>query len=60
MVHTEPTLDIRNSKEREQYFLALYEQTFPMVAKFVAHRGGSFHDAKDISRILFLFFMRRG
>src|SRR5215216_5678904 len=48
MTRTEPTLDIRNPKAREQFFMELYEETFPHVAKFVAHRGGSFQDAKDI------------
>jgi DNA-directed RNA polymerase specialized sigma24 family protein len=35
-------------EEREQLFFELYEIAFPKVAKFVANRGGSFQDAKDI------------
>ena len=35
-------------EEREQLFFELYKMTFPKVAKFVANRGGSFLDAKDI------------
>src|SRR3989337_2366974 len=59
MVHTEPVLDIRNPKEREQYFFTLYEETFPLVAKFVAHRGGSFQDAKDIFQDSLIIFYEK-
>ena len=40
--------DIRIPEEREQLFKELYEVAFPKVAKFVANRGGSFEDARDI------------
>lgn len=40
--------DIHHPREREQIFLELYEDIFPKVATFVAHRGGSLQDAKDI------------
>ena len=42
------THNIHNAIEREQLFLELYEDVFPKVARFVAHRGGSLQDAKDI------------
>ena len=48
MPATEIMLDIHISEEREQFFTALYEDTFPTVAKFIANRGGSFQDSKDI------------
>jgi DNA-directed RNA polymerase specialized sigma24 family protein len=59
MVHTEAALDIRNSQEREQYFFRLYEETFPAVAKFVANRGGSFQDAKDIFQDSLVIFYEK-
>jgi DNA-directed RNA polymerase specialized sigma24 family protein len=42
------SLDIRVTEERVLLFAQLYEETFPKVAKFVANRGGTFDDAKDI------------
>jgi DNA-directed RNA polymerase specialized sigma24 family protein len=48
MVAIETDLNIHIHQEREQLFTQLYEDTFPKVAKFVANRGGSFQDAKDI------------
>ena len=48
MIETETILNILIPEEREQLFLRLYECAFPKVAKFVANRGGSFQDAKDI------------
>ena len=47
-METEITYNILVEAEREALFLQLYESAFPKVAKFVANRGGSFHDAKDI------------
>ncbi|HEX6224430.1 MAG TPA: hypothetical protein VFZ52_08470, partial [Chryseolinea sp.] len=40
--------DIRIPEERTQLFTQLYEEAFPKVAKFVANRGGTFDDARDI------------
>lgn len=34
--------------ERKVLFMHLYQQAFPLVAKFVRDRGGSFEEAKDI------------
>jgi DNA-directed RNA polymerase specialized sigma24 family protein len=34
--------------ERKALFMQLYKQAFPLVAKFVSERGGSFDEAKDI------------
>lgn len=33
---------------REKAFEQLYEEAFPLVARFVSRMGGTFHDAKDI------------
>ena len=40
--------DIRIPEERTLLFTQLYEEAFPKVAKFVANRGGTFDDARDI------------
>jgi DNA-directed RNA polymerase specialized sigma24 family protein len=42
------SLDIHLPDERALLFEQLYEETFPSVARFVANRGGTFDDAKDI------------
>ncbi|MBW4888448.1 sigma-70 family RNA polymerase sigma factor [Mucilaginibacter sp. HMF5004] len=34
--------------EREELFISLYKKVFPAAAKYIARRGGSFDDAKDI------------
>jgi DNA-directed RNA polymerase specialized sigma24 family protein len=34
--------------EREELFTGLYKRVFPAAAKYIARRGGSFDDAKDI------------
>lgn len=48
MVALEIRSDLRLSEERKHMFAQLYEHAFPKVAIFVAHRGGSFEDAKDV------------
>ena len=48
MTEIQSSLDIRVAEERALLFGQLYEETFPKVAKFVANRGGTFDDAKDI------------
>lgn len=45
---TEIMYDVHIEEEREQLFTQLYEGTFSQVARFVANRGGSFQDSKDI------------
>lgn len=59
MTRAEPTLDIRNPKEREQLFIELYEEAFPKVARFIAHRRGSFQDAKDIFHDAMVIFYEK-
>jgi DNA-directed RNA polymerase specialized sigma24 family protein len=59
MIKTEVALDIRSRNEREQYFFKLYEETFPSVARFVAQRGGSFQDAKDIFQDSLVIFYEK-
>jgi DNA-directed RNA polymerase specialized sigma24 family protein len=34
--------------ERKALFIHLYQQAFPLVAKYVGHMGGSFEEAKDV------------
>ncbi len=34
--------------QREELFISLYKKAFPAVAKYVARRGGTFDDAKDV------------
>ena len=48
MTEIQSSLDIRIPEERLQVFTQLYEEAFPNVAKFVANRGGTFDDARDI------------
>ena len=48
MIDTEPAINNVMTNERQMWFEQLYEDVFPLVAKFVAKRGGSFEDAKDI------------
>lgn len=48
MIDTKQTANNTVTDERQAWFTGLYEDVFPMVAKFVAKRGGSFDDAKDV------------
>jgi DNA-directed RNA polymerase specialized sigma24 family protein len=48
MTEIQNSLDIKIPEERVLLFTQLYEELFPSVAKFVANRGGTFDDAKDI------------
>lgn len=41
-------LQVNNKQSREQTFTALYQKTFPVVARYVAKMGGSFDQAKDV------------
>ncbi|PJJ80073.1 RNA polymerase sigma factor [Mucilaginibacter auburnensis] len=36
------------TQSREVFFVALYKKTFPAVARYVARRGGSLDEARDI------------
>ncbi len=35
-------------KARETFFLRLYQKAFPITAKYISQRGGTFDEAKDI------------
>ena len=48
MTEIQNSLDIKIPEERMLLLSQLYEEVFPHVAKFVANRGGTFDDAKDI------------
>src|SRR5580698_6423439 len=39
---------INHTLKREEFFIELYKKAFPIVAKFIANRGGNFNEAKDI------------
>lgn len=43
-------------EDRARLFEELYESTFPVVARFVSGRNGSFQDAKDIFQDALLIF----
>src|SRR5688500_9999728 len=59
MTQIATSLDIRNSKDREHLFRELYEETFAKVATLVAHRGGSFQDAKDVFHDALVIFYEK-
>lgn len=39
---------ITNTAERETFFIKLYKSAFPVVARYISKRGGSFDEAKDV------------
>lgn len=39
---------LKTPQHREAFFIGLYKKVFPAVAAYVAKRGGSFDEAKDI------------
>ena len=45
---TQPIEIEEHVAERKAIFMHLYQQAFPLVAKFVRDRGGSFEEAKDV------------
>jgi DNA-directed RNA polymerase specialized sigma24 family protein len=45
---SESSVIVEAARERERLFIALYEEAFPVVARYNARRGGSFEDAKDV------------
>jgi DNA-directed RNA polymerase specialized sigma24 family protein len=46
MTHTMEIEDV--AAERKTLFMQLYQQAFPLVAKYVHSMGGSFEEAKDV------------
>jgi DNA-directed RNA polymerase specialized sigma24 family protein len=48
MTAFEPEVSTRMPLSRQRRIEQLYEDVFPIVARFVASRGGSFDDARDI------------
>jgi DNA-directed RNA polymerase specialized sigma24 family protein len=42
------TMEKDKVAERERLFIDLYKSTFPLVAKYVAGKSGSFEEAKDL------------
>jgi DNA-directed RNA polymerase specialized sigma24 family protein len=45
---TQAMVIAEKAEERKVLFMRLYQQAFPLVAKFVRERGGSFEEAKDV------------
>lgn len=41
-------LYLRETEEKEKELLLLYKKAFPVVARFIKKRGGTYEDAKDI------------
>ena len=54
----ELTSDVREADHKLR-LTRLYEDTFPFVAKFIAKRGGSFEDAKDIFHDALVIFYEK-
>ncbi len=42
------SIPVHSREEREQQLLELYKTTFPMVARFISKRGGTFEQSKDV------------
>jgi DNA-directed RNA polymerase specialized sigma24 family protein len=59
MILKKSTYAIHDPKERELMFMELYQNTFPKVARFVANRGGSFQDVKDIFQDSLVIFYEK-
>lgn len=47
-MYMEHTYRLSTAEERESFFIGLYKKVFPAVAQYVAKRGGTADDAKDI------------
>ncbi len=45
--------------EREKAFIALYQQAFPAVAKYVSKMGGTFDEAKDVFQDALVIYYER-
>ncbi|MFI5159699.1 MAG: RNA polymerase sigma factor [Sphingobacteriales bacterium] len=45
---TENQIIGKSAADREKFFIKLYKEVFPAVAKYVSKRGGTFDEAKDI------------
>jgi len=41
-------ISLKNSEQREAFFIALYKSAFPKIAAYIRKRGGSLEDANDI------------
>ncbi len=50
---------IETSVSRDANIEQLYEQVFPIVAKFVSNAGGSFDDAKDVFHDALIIFLEK-
>lgn len=59
MVAIDARVKLSYPQEREKMFYELYEQAFPLVAKFVSRMGGSFQDAKDIFQDSLVLFYEK-
>lgn len=50
---------VHDPQEREQQFVELYRRLFPTVAQYVAKRGGTFDEAKDIFQDAVVIFYEK-
>ena len=57
MIHT--TLLTSATQEREVLFIRLYQQAFPLVAKYISQRGGTLEEAKDVFHDALIIYYER-
>ena len=50
---------ITNFAQREPLFIKLYKTAFPVIARYVSKRGGSFEEAKDIFQEAVMIFYEK-
>ncbi|WP_205511377.1 RNA polymerase sigma factor [Longitalea arenae] len=48
-----------HATERRALFMQLYQQAFPLVAKYVRNRGGSFDEARDLFQDALLIYYEK-
>lgn len=54
------TLQVETAlKEREALFIKLYKTSFPLIAKYVSRKGGSFEQAKDVFQDALLIYYEK-
>nr|WKN38129.1 hypothetical protein K4G66_05370 [Tunicatimonas sp. TK19036] len=57
MKHT--TLFTSAGQQRETLFIRLYQQAFPLVAKYISQRGGTLDEAKDVFHDALIIYYER-
>ncbi|MES3016793.1 MAG: sigma-70 family RNA polymerase sigma factor [Bacteroidota bacterium] len=46
-------------EQRQELFISLYKTTFPVVARYISRRGGSFDEAKDVFQDALVVYYER-